>query len=74
MIEHLRFLNNVKLAHSFARAVDADWPLIDMITQGDHQVVEDRRVALDMSTIDDDLETHTRTVHYQRMQRRVRGS
>jgi hypothetical protein len=56
MIEHLRFLNDVKLAHSVARAVDADWPLIDMITQGDHQVVEDRRVALDMSTIDDDLE------------------
>lgn len=53
---HLAFLKDVKLAHSMANAVNADADAIAEIAQIETQAQEDRRVAVQMSTDDPDLE------------------
>ena len=53
---HLAFLKDVKLAHSIASAVDADAEAIAEIAQVEAQAQEDRRVAVQMSSDDPDLE------------------
>lgn len=53
---HLAFLKDMKLAHSFANAIDTDGPAIANIAQGETQAQEDRRLALRMSSDDPELE------------------
>ncbi|KAI0611949.1 FAD/NAD(P)-binding domain-containing protein [Pyrenophora tritici-repentis] len=53
---HLAFLKDVKLAHSIANAVDADAEVIAELAQVETQAQEDRRVAVQMSSDDPDLE------------------
>ncbi|KAJ4356996.1 hypothetical protein N0V95_002868 [Ascochyta clinopodiicola] len=53
---HLNFLQDVKLAHSIAHAVDTDAEVIAEITHGDQQAQDDHCVALRMSTNDPELE------------------
>ena len=53
---HLAFLRDVKFAHSMANAVDADADAIAEIAQIETQAQEDRRVAVQMSTDDPNLE------------------
>ncbi|KAF1848192.1 uncharacterized protein K460DRAFT_427193 [Cucurbitaria berberidis CBS 394.84] len=53
---HLAFLKDVKFAHSIANAVDADAQAIADITQTEAQAHEDRRVAVQMSSDDPELE------------------
>ncbi|KAH7115270.1 hypothetical protein B0J11DRAFT_444628 [Dendryphion nanum] len=52
----LAFLKDVKLAHSIATAVDADAKVLSEISQEEVRAQEDRRVALQMSADDPDLE------------------
>lgn len=54
--KHLMFLNDVKLAHSIAQAVDSDAPVIEELTQEEAQAQEDRRLAVQMSSNDPELE------------------
>ncbi|KAF2422873.1 hypothetical protein EJ08DRAFT_672707 [Tothia fuscella] len=56
MMQHLSFLNDVKIAHSFARAVDEDGPVIEELSRGDHQIVDDRQYAMRISGSDRELE------------------
>jgi len=53
---HLAFLKDVKLAHSIGSAIDADTKTIVEIAQVESQAQEDRRVAVQMSSDDPDLE------------------
>jgi hypothetical protein len=53
---HLAFLKDIKLAHSFASAVDTDGDAIAEITQSEAHAQEDRRVAVQMSNDDPELE------------------
>ncbi|KAF2796595.1 hypothetical protein K505DRAFT_400921 [Melanomma pulvis-pyrius CBS 109.77] len=54
--KHLTFLNDVKLAHSIAQAIDSDAPVIKELMQGESQAQEDRRLAVQMSNNDPELE------------------
>jgi hypothetical protein len=53
---HLAFLKDLKLAHSIANAVDADAEAIAELTRGESQANEDRRLAVQMSSDDPELE------------------
>ncbi|CAE6999789.1 hypothetical protein P3342_001087 [Pyrenophora teres f. teres] len=53
---YLAFLKDVKLAHSIASAVDADAEAIAELAQVEEQAQQDRRVAVQMSSDDPDLE------------------
>jgi hypothetical protein len=53
---HLAFLKDIKLAHSFASAIDTDAEAIAEITQSEAHAQEDRRVAVQMSNDDPELE------------------
>lgn len=53
---HLAFLNDIKLAHSIANAVDTDAEIIADITHEDQQAQDDHLMAVQMSTNDPDLE------------------
>jgi hypothetical protein len=53
---HLVFLKDVKLAHSFASAIDTDAQAIAEIAQSEVHAQEDRRIAVQMSSDDPELE------------------
>ena len=49
---HMSFLNDIKLAHSVAHAVDIDGPLIADLVHQDAQGQQDRQLALQLDTDD----------------------
>jgi hypothetical protein len=53
---HLAFLKDIKLAHSFASAIDTDAEAIAEIAQSEVHAQEDRRIAVQMSSDDPELE------------------
>ncbi|KAF2477677.1 uncharacterized protein BDR25DRAFT_364571 [Lindgomyces ingoldianus] len=53
---HLAFLRDVKLAHSVAHAVDADAEAIAEFAQEESRAQEDRRIAVQISTDNPELE------------------
>lgn len=62
---YLQTLNDLKLAHSIARAVDADGLVISSFINVEVQAEEDRRTAIRVSTDDPDLEAPSEPPPYQ---------
>jgi hypothetical protein len=54
---HIQFLNDLKCAHSIARAVESDAQAIADVTQEEARGERDRRLALQMSDRDPDQDT-----------------
>ncbi|KAK5711676.1 hypothetical protein LTR17_018257 [Elasticomyces elasticus] len=55
--DHLQVLSDARLAHRFASAIDLDGEVLTELSQLEAQAREDRRIAVQMSCVDPELET-----------------